>query len=237
VIERDPALALAGAAWSFRLGVEREAAARFERLAGRLEAAGYPPALVALAHRAAADERRHAALCAEEARLRGAPLPAPLPGPPSEVAPAELGLGEAALYEVVAASCVTETESCAVLTSLLALVRDRRLRAVLRELARDEVRHARLGWACLAHAAGRGESGFLSPLVPFMLAGAAPSDLFADVEPAREDPGLLEHGVLPHAMKREVFVRTLEEVVFPGLAGLGVDPAPSRAWLARERSR
>ena len=232
----EAARRLAGVAWSFRCAVERDAEARFGRLARRLAAAGFPAALVALAERSSRDEHRHAALCAAEASLRGA-APPPLRGePPSEIAPAGLTSAQAALYEVVAACCVTETESTAVLTTLLSLVSDPRLRTVLRSLARDEVRHARLGWACLAHAHGRGEAAFLGPLVPGMLEGAAPADLFLDdAAPGRADPALLAHGVLPHGLKREVFVRTLEEVICPGLAALGVDDGPARGWLAWRR--
>jgi hypothetical protein len=36
-------------------------------------------------------------------------------------------------------------------------------------------------------------------------------------------------------VKRELFVRALEEVVFPGLDGAGVDTEPGRAWLAARR--
>jgi hypothetical protein len=237
VSDREAVRRLAAEAWSFRCAVERDAEARFARLAGRLAAAGYPTSLVSLAERSSRDERRHAALCAEEAALRGAASPLEVDGPPHEVAPAGLGPEDSALYEVVAACCVTETESTAVLTTLLSLVRDGRLRSVLRTLAADEVRHAKLGWACLAHARRRGEGAFLGPLLPGMLEGAAAPDLFDDEVPAeREDPALLEHGVLPHALKREVFVRTLEEVVCPGLATLGVDDGSARAWLAGRRA-
>jgi hypothetical protein len=38
--------------------------------------------------------------------------------------------------------------------------------------------------------------------------------------------------VLPHATKRDLFVRSLEEVVFPGLQAAGVDTAAGREWLA-----
>ena len=39
------------------------------------------------------------------------------------------------------------------------------------------------------------------------------------------------HGILATARKREIFVRTLEEVVLPGLEQFGIDTAPARAWL------
>ena len=229
---RDEAVRrLAGEAWRTRCRIEREAAGRFARLADRLAAAGFPAALAALARRSSSDERRHAELCAAEAARRGTPAQDD-PAEPAEIAPAGLGPREAALYEVVAACCVTETESMSVLTTLLGSDPDPPLRPVLRELARDEVRHARLGWACLAHASGRSEAAFLSPHVPTMLSGAAPPDLFDEVGGERDDPSLLRHGVLPHRLKREVFLETLTQVIAPGLASLGVDPAPARAWLA-----
>jgi hypothetical protein len=229
----------AGAAWRFRCGVEQDAAARFARLAGRLAAVGAQGVVVDLAERASRDERRHAVLCAELAMRYGAPAPAAGPASPPEIAPAGLAPEQRVLYEVVAACCVTETESMGVLTHLLAVARDAGLRDVLRELARDEVRHSQLGWAHLAAESARGDVSFLGPFVPAMLRGAAGPDLFAAAGAEHEDATLLEHGVLPHAAKRQLFTRTLDEVVFPGLQAYGIDTAPARRWLedARKRSR
>jgi hypothetical protein len=228
---------VAAAAWRFRLDVERDAEARFARLAERLSWAGAGPPVVALARRASRDEARHAAFCAELAGAYGAALGPFAPAAPLEIAPRDLGPRQRVLYEVVAACCIAETESLGVLTTLLDHVQGGRLRRVLRELAADEVRHGRLGWAHLAAEHARGETAFLGPLVPAMLEGNVAPDLFLVVPADREDAALLEHGVLPHALKREVFVRTLEDVVFPGLSEFGVDPAPARAWLAQRSSR
>jgi hypothetical protein len=226
--------ALAAAAWRFRWQVELEAETRFGRLAVRLEALGLAPHLVALARRAADDERRHAGHCARLAASFGQPVPAQAPPPPPAVAPDGLAEEDALTYELTAACCVTESESVAVLTSLLPAARDPALHAALRELAEDEVAHARLGWAHLAVAAARGRTAFLGPHLPAMLRGTIDDDLFQPVEAAREDPALLALGVLPHASKRALFVQTLEEVVFPGLAGAGVDVTAGRAWLAAQ---
>ncbi|HEY6098340.1 MAG TPA: ferritin-like domain-containing protein, partial [Anaeromyxobacter sp.] len=151
-----PVRRVAASAWTFRCRVELEAEARFERLAGRMERIGAAGELVALARRASADERRHAALCAEQAALLGETAAVgPVQDVP-EIAPATLPLGDRVLYEVVAACCISETESMGVLTTLLDAARAPGLRRTLRELASDEVQHARLGWAYLAraHAAG-----------------------------------------------------------------------------------
>lgn len=234
-IAAEPARRIAGLAWRFRCAVEREAAARFARLAGRLAGVGAATAVVDLALRASRDERRHAALCAELAAGYGAPIPADAATIPPEIAPSRLAPAQRVLYEVVAACCVTETESMGVLTQLLATARDVRLREVLRELARDEVHHSRLGWAHLASECARGaDVSFLGPLVPAMLMGAAAADLFSPASPESDDPALVEHGVLPHGVKLRVFTRTLEEVVFPGLDAYGVDTGPARRWLGAQ---
>ena len=224
--------ALAAAAWRFRWTVECDAEVRFSSLAIRLETLGAPPQIVALARRASEDERRHAVHCALLAARLGAPVSDLAPPPPSPVAPAGLAERDALTYELVAACCVAESVSVAVLTALLQEVRDPELRAVLRELAADEVGHARLGWAHLALAAQEGRTAFLGPLLPSMLQGSVDDDLFEPAELAREDEGLLALGVLPHARKRALFVEALEQVVFPGLEGSGVDTSAGREWLA-----
>ena len=227
--------AVAAAAWRFRWQVELEAEVRFARLAVRLERLGLAPALVEVARRASADEARHAAHCARLAASLGQPVSAAPPPSPPDVAPSGLDEEDAVTYELTAASCVTETESVAVLTALLPEAHDPALRAALRELAEDEVVHARLGWAQLAVAAARGRTAFLGPHLPAMLRATADDDLFGPVEPAREDPALRSLGVLPHSTKRALFVRSLEEVVFPGLDGAGVDTSAARGWLAARR--
>ncbi len=223
------ARAAVAAAWAFRHRVELEAQQRFERLSTLL-----PLPFAQDALNASVDERRHAQLCEALARELGATALA-THAQAERIAPARLSVQEALLYEVVAACCITETESVGVLTSLLAAERatlTERVEPVLREIARDEVRHSRLGWAYLAHARAQGEVAFLGQLVPTMLAGSISPDLFD--EPGRDEPDpleLLAHGVLPRAAKRAVFVSSVREVILPGLLHLGVPDGPARRWL------
>lgn len=230
---RGPLVALAAQAWRFRCGVEREAEARFARLAGWLERAGLPPALAELCRRSAADERRHAGVCEELAGRYGARVEPPSDASPPVLAPAGLPPRAVLLYEVVAACCVTETGSVGVLTTLLGAVRGGPLRRALRGLAEDEVRHSRLGWAVLAAERERGTAATLGPYIPDMLAASVDPALFRAGFPGDpdDDPELLEHGVLPRTLRRDVFVRTTVEVVLPGLADAGVDIDPARRWL------
>ncbi|MGZ6141762.1 MAG: ferritin-like domain-containing protein [Myxococcales bacterium] len=222
---------LAAEAWAFRTRVERDAARRFARLAREIAAFDPASPVPALLQRASEDEQRHLGLCAE---LAG---PARSDGFAGEdrLAPSSLGAREAALYEMVAACCVTETESVATVASLLAEDALPPVREALHEIARDEVTHSRMGWAHLARESSALEVGFLAPWIPAMLTGAAGAT-FAPFAPALDSPELLRYGVLPISRKRAVFSQTLLEVVFPGLEQFGISTAPAREWLSA-RSR
>ncbi len=224
-------------AWAFRWKVELEAEIRFGRLSQRLAALNAPKLLVKLAQRASDDERRHAVLCREVAQEYGyRAIEAVHEQQVPEIAPRRLSEREKVLYELVASCCITETESMSVLTRLLQAARGAWMKGVLQEIARDEVSHSRLGWAFLASEQSSADLQFLGALVPDMLEGTVTDALFAPAAARFEDPELLQHGVLPHSTKREIFIQTLEEVVFPGLEFHGVDSGPSRAWLAEKTS-
>jgi Rubrerythrin len=221
-----------GEAWAFRARVEHDAAHRFIRLAGAISEFDPDSPAIALMRRAAEDEQRHAGLCTELSAAYGQSVDAAFP-PSTDIAPSQLRPREAVLYEVVAACCITETESVATLTTLLAARAEPRVRMVLHEIARDEVVHGKMGWAHLAREATRLDVSFLSPWIPVMLSGTVDDSLFARAVPEAETEELLSHGVLPHSRRREVFVRTLLDVVLPGFEEFGIDAGPGRAWLEK----
>lgn len=218
----------AGEAWAFRARVEREAANRFRRLSAAIPAFDPESAVSALLVRAAGDEERHAELCAGLSAWYGCPDGGGASDVP--IAPRSLGARDAVLYEMVAACCITETESVATLATLLGERAEPRVRAVLHQIARDEVLHGRMGWAHLAREAAVRNVSFVSEWVPSMLSGTVEEAFFSAAGPGPDE--LLRHGVLPPLRKKEVFVRTLVEVVLPGLERLGISSAPARAWLA-----
>src|SRR6266850_622741 len=219
----------AGEAWAFRARVEREAASRFARLAAAIPDFDPESPVPGLLRRAAGDEDRHAALCAGLSAAYG--CPAGGGATDVRIAPGSLGPRDAVLYEMVAACCITETESVATWATLLGERAKPPVRTVLREIARDEVVHGRMGWAHLAREAAVRDVSFLSAWVPSMLAGTVEAELFSSGQPGADE--LLRHGVLPGPRKKEIFVRTLAEVVLPGLEKLGVSAAPARAWIAQ----
>ena len=212
-----------------RHGVETGASLRFAALSEGMRAAGAPATLVDLAARASADEIRHAAHCADILRARHAEVP-----PPESrllfFGPRDLRPEQRLTYEVVAQSCISETESMATLVTLLEAAEDAHLRTVLQELARDEVQHARLGWAYLSWAKARYDLSFLSAFLPAMTAAATGADLFQPSPPGADEPELLRAGVVPKRERRRIYLETLRSVVIPGFEEYGVDAAPLRAW-------
>jgi Rubrerythrin len=218
----------AGLAWVLRARVEQEAARRFARLAAAIPQFDPESPIPALLRAAADDERRHAMLCAELSAAYGQPATDTVADP--QVAPRDLAPRDAVLYEMVAACCITETESVATVTTLLAGQLVPKVEKVLREIARDEVAHGRMGWAHLAREASLRDVRFLSRSIPSMLTGSVDDALFSPAGPP--DDSLLPHGVFPLARKREVFIKTLEEVVLPGLEKFGIEVQPARAWIA-----
>ena len=231
----DPAGHHADRVWAARHGVETGAALRFGSLSRRMWEAAAPEALVEMAARASRDEMRHASRCEDVLRMRQASVP-----PPEtrllEYAPLELNPEQRLTYEVVAQSCVSETESMATLVTLLDAAHDETLKAIIHELARDEVQHARLGWGYLAWARQRMDLEFLAPLLPGMVAGSAGAELFRPAPPGTDDPTLLHWGVVPHSDRQRLYLETLEAVIIPGMVEHGVGTGPLRLWVDRQRT-
>lgn len=232
----ERARGLVAGVWAFRARSEREASARFERLAAQLEAEHAAPVVVAMAKRAADDEVRHVQICADLAVRYGHRGGGDEPTEAGEIGPRRVGGRERLLYEVVAFCAVTESINAALMTVSYEQATDAVVRAAVREILRDEVTHARLGWAHLSAERALGGGAQLAAGLPAMLAGTVREELFAPTDGEAVDARLAGHGELPRAVRVEVFVQTLEAVVFPGLEAHGVDATAGRAWLARARS-
>jgi len=227
----------AGRVWAFRMRFEQEAALRFARLAAELDALGAVAKVVTLAREAAEDERRHAALCAALAARFGRRVANDDVPPPAPAAPSGLSPRERLLYEVVAMSCVTETLSAALLGAMLKRATDNDVATTLRSILRDEVRHARLGWAHLAGETRRGGGAFISETLPSMLAGTVDDEIFGSGADAAEQYALGGLGALPRRERVEIFRTSMTEIVFPGLEHFGIDTTRGREWLDHSPGR
>lgn len=208
--------------WTRRVDVELEAAARFVAIAAELRLLQAPHELVEWAERCAADERRHAELCAERVVAMGGTVPT-RDEPHEWLAPSGFAGRERLLYECVAVSCVTETVATAIQVKMLAQMPKGRARTIIHEVAKDEVQHARLGWAILAWL--RDDADALSPHIPAL----AQAVLDGEPEHGLDAVEQLALGELDGPTRREVARETLLEVVLPGLESFGVSVEEARA--------
>jgi hypothetical protein len=224
--------------WAYRAHAEEESRLRFQRLAGQLEEIHAEQVVTEMARRAAADEQRHALLCARVAAAYGGDPQVRPPPEAREVAPASHPLADRILYEIVAFCCIAETMNAALLTTTLERARAPEIRDAVHELLRDEVMHSRLGWAHLAAERAQGRGDFLGKFLPNMLEGTVSSELFQPCpEPAAAAARLEAHGNLTRSARRTIFETTLAQVVFPGFEAHSLDTRAARAWLqAREIS-
>jgi hypothetical protein len=121
----------------------------FHILRDELQAHGAPRALVRAAARAARDEVRHARMTAALARRYGASAERPIVArrPPRDLA--EIAA------ENAAEGCVRETYGALVAAWQARAAADPAVRAVMLRIARDEARHAALGWRVARWTEGR----------------------------------------------------------------------------------
>jgi hypothetical protein len=224
------------ATWAFRTRAEIEATARFARIAAELAEVGATEVVLRGAAEASADELRHRDLCAQLAARWGEPDAMNHVPPKTRIGRSEMDPRDRLLWEIVSVCCVSETMNVALLTRCLEVAKDEEIRTTLHELLRDEVRHARLGWAHLAaeRAAGRGQ--FLADVMPLVLeASIEPGFLEGKHAPPWTD-ALYDYGELPWVELVGIFRDTLNLVVFPGLDANGIDSSKGRAWLEEHSS-
>lgn len=225
------ALRHAGALWAQRAVAELDAAARFDRLATLLRDSGAKRVVVDMARAAVDDEHRHHTRCIALAHRFGAALPDATRGRAPALAAGNRTAAEQALYETVAMSCVTESLSTALLLEIRAAAKDDEVADTVDEILCDEVDHARLGWAHLAAESPHRDLAFLGPLMDRMLAHTVHEEIFATDDGGPLALEVAGYGGLPRPRRRDVLVRTMHDVVFPGLRSHGIDTASAEAWL------
>jgi len=224
---RDPSIARLGddhralmaAAWEGRSKAEAGAVNAFEHIARALELIGSPEAVVRLARRAIADERRHIEI---GRRVASAYSGVELPQPRLRTvrAPVYRGAGRRvqALLRVIGQCCFNETTACAYARYALSIATAPLVRAALREIVADEIDHARIGWAALAAAPlelRRDTAAWLPSIIESHLAGWHKAM-------AEWPAPLRAHGMPRRRDALRVVDRTLADLILPGLAGLGV---------------
>ncbi len=210
--------------WLHRERIEREAAELFTGLGRELDELGHAD----LARRAAdagADELRHAARCRELVIAMAGSLPPVETARTIVLGPRELSPRDRMLYAAVAIGCVTESLSCALLLGLRDAATHPQVQATIDEVLKDEIEHARIGWAVLATEAARRDVRWIGDYLPRITAAAVADD----VVPMTGDDELAELGVLPRVRVQQLVSETWSSVIGPGLDRYGIVVPPNAA--------
>ena len=198
-------------------------------LAPRLAAVGAEPAVLALVAKAIADEERHAGICVELAERYAKRSLAPR-APLEPLAPRggtlpDFGTGDEALEVallVLGMSCINESIACEWLRASYARATDRAAAEVHRAHLKDEIDHARLGWA---HFASRAVSPALKAVIrERWVERVLAANVTEWQKPDEHLPpeGVPELGHLSQAESLEAIEAAVRDVIRPGLARVGL---------------
>lgn len=239
------AVALARHNWLERMYHEHQSAAVFSGLLPQLIEAEAPLDVKTAVMRSSIDELRHAGLCGQVVEMLGGQATYgdcelrvdPLPEHPGCTP------RERALRNLTFASCFSETVSVALLTEERGRAEEPFVQRVLRQLAGDEVLHARIGWlylettlAQLDDAARERTARWLAPALAYFescLLAAMPVAPTPIAEPILADASAL--GFSESRRARSLLYDAIESVIVPRLEQLGL-PA-ERAWAERDAAR
>jgi hypothetical protein len=216
--------------WAERIPTEYRSITGFSTLSFDFIAAGAPVDLVAVCHRVCIDELRHTEMAVKMVEIYGGTRPAlpreiaSLPADPSLTAVAQ------ACRSAILLSCLGETFACTELAMLRDRATDPVVHGVLTVFLADEIVHARVGWAYLAHAmktADERTRRSVADAVPSYIAGIGANlfggeDAPAAVEVTNDDVRLAEHGVCSMREEQELYRAFVPEVFLPGLRAVGL---------------
>jgi hypothetical protein len=203
-VDEDVSAAVA-AQWRENGRTEHASVAAFARLTLDLMALGAPPALVAAANRDALDEIRHTELCFSLARALDGKGESPGAFPEASRArtlPASRTLALAALaVDSLVDGALHEGVSARVIGRLVRRCEQPQIRAVLKEIAADEGRHAAHGWDVVAWCLTEGGSAVADALRGAL--AALPREARSPLPEGAWDGGWERLGIHGHALEAE----------------------------------
>lgn len=221
--------------WADRAKNERSTSVVFAHIERALGALDAPRALRDVAHAAIDDETRHGDICDYCAEQYAGHERVPRSGlaPP---APRFAGCNEheSSVLFLILHCCLNEGIAAAYLRAGLERATTELVRAALRTILRDEIRHARLGWAFLATASNH-DRALVAEALPKLL----DTVLGAWLDP-RDYPGDLPegHGSLGVSALESTVFDAVDHIILPGFEHLTIDTQQARASLpARHRSK
>lgn len=221
-----------GTYWEERARSELRVSGAFRLLGAELAATGVSEVVRVMVTRAVDDETRHSELCRRLAeRYAGHPVEAPrveaVVLPAFEGASAQL---RTALH-VMTLSCVNETIASTWLNGCISATTAPLAREANRVHLREEIEHARLGWAHLASSqVSAATRAALGAWLGRVLRANVPQWFRSD--PSLPERGAPEQGVPSAATTRVLVLDALRDVVLPGFEEVGIDPSAGHAYLA-----
>ncbi len=226
--------ASARATWRGRMVNEYRSARVFEGLAQQLAAAKLTPSLADQCLTFAAEERHHGVLCAAVVSALGDEAVAEAQTEEPYPTHAEVPPVEGLLRNLLSISCTSETVAVALIGAERLAMPAGPLRKLLSRIYADEVGHARFGWGLVGALVPRLDAAArrrLSAYLAVCLAHFEEHELAhlpADVNPPPEAAAL---GLCHGNDARQLMYDTVEKVILPGLAAVGLDA--QRAWALR----
>jgi len=219
--------------WAMRAGLELSVSAAYAVILRELFQTGAERPVLELCSAACAEEVRHAVLCLEVAealdgKQRHWPTAASLHVPSYDgVAPGPM----LSALHLVAMSCLNESIACVRLAEALKLTRVDVVKDALHQILRDEVQHARAGWA---HLAGQHVTVEMKAAIGRFVPHLISASLRGLIEENDSIPS--EHFAafgLPHLdLAREHAQKAVFDVVLPGFVRLGIPFDHARARVS-----
>jgi hypothetical protein len=201
--------------WRENGKTEHASVAAFARLTLDLMALGAPPPLIASANQDALDEIRHTELCFSLARAIDGRNVGPAPFPEAQRVATlprsrTLALAKLAVDSLVDGA-LHEGVSARVIAKLAGRAEGAAIRALLKEIAADEGRHAAHGWAVVAWCLDEGGTPVAGALLGALR--ALPNEMRSDLpEPARGG-GWERWGIHGHELEAAEYEAALAQVV------------------------
>ena len=220
--------------WRGRMVSEHASARVFAALIDQMMRAGISPERQAEVASMVGEELRHARLCAAVVRALGADPVATLPPLPPVPAHEDVTPREALLRNVLSIACLEETVAVALLEAGRARVAHEPLRGVIQLILADEIGHARFGWRLLAEEVPELPRAARLRLEDYL--ATAMQHLFARFARAHAGPstaGATAVGACAGRADHDLFLRTVDEAILPGLEGVGLDVSRALESSAR----
>lgn len=216
--------------WQRRAGEELKVATLFSMLCRELLETGADGDVLIAASRAIHDEVRHAEICralASRYRRQDVGWPPPVALKLRRVPPRS---AVQTVLIVAEMCCANEAVAATYLDASYAGATGPCARAALRELLRDEVEHARFGWAYVGRAVASPTPRLalgqhILPIVQQVVA------CWFDDSAITIPAGMPADGLPSVAVQRACAVTAMRDLVLPGFERLGFDVSAARSWI------